>query len=126
KADREGADRLVADIEGALALKSWKERWKPPVLTSVAIRGEGLAEVEDVLGRHYEWLSGTGQLEVRRREAARARILELTREAVTRAIMERVAASRLEALTDAVLSGKESPYRAAERWAAELLKGGQE
>ena len=120
KADREGADRLVSDIEGALALKSWKGRWLPPVLKTVAIAGEGVAGLAGELDRHRAWLGQSGEGAARHREAARARILELTRESVTHRLMERANPARLEALVDSVLQGAESPYRAAERWAAEL------
>jgi LAO/AO transport system kinase len=46
KADRDGADRAAAAIEGVLALRSWPEDdWKPPILKTVATDGEGIAEV---------------------------------------------------------------------------------
>lgn len=121
KADREGADRMVHDLESALSLKNWKDRWKPPVLKTVASRGEGIREVNEALERHAAWQLETGQLSHRRRESVGARILELTREAVTRAVLAKAGRPELEARVDAVLKGVESPYRAAERWAAELL-----
>jgi LAO/AO transport system kinase len=42
KADRDGADRAAAAIEGVLALRSWTDAWKPPVLTTIATTGEGV------------------------------------------------------------------------------------
>ncbi len=122
KADREGADRLAGDIESALSLKSWAGRWKPPVLKTVAVRGEGVQELAGALDRHWAWLNETGSLGRRHREAVRARILELARESVTRAVLERASRAELDGLVDAVLKGEQSPYRAAERWAAELLQ----
>jgi LAO/AO transport system kinase len=122
KADREGADRLVGDLEGALSLKGWTDRWKPPVLKTVATTGAGLPELDAALERHWEWLGASGELGGRRREAVRARILELAREAVTRAVLEGASPEELEQLVEAVVTGRQSPYRAAEGWAAELLK----
>ncbi|MBI5837051.1 MAG: methylmalonyl Co-A mutase-associated GTPase MeaB [Candidatus Eisenbacteria bacterium] len=122
KADREGADRLAGDIESALGLKSWAGRWRPQVLQTVAVSGEGVDALREALDRHWEWLNQTGALGRRHREAVRGRILELTREAVTRAVLERAPRAELETLVDAVMSGEQSPYLAAERWAAELLK----
>jgi len=122
KADRDGADRLVSDIEGALSMRDWQGRWKPPVLKTVALRGEGVDELRGALDRHWAWLNQTGVLGTRHREAVRARILELVREAVTRAVLERAPQHELDGLVDAVVAGSQSPYRAAERWAVELLK----
>lgn len=42
KADRDGADRAAGAIEGVLALRSWSDAWKPPVLKTVATTGEGV------------------------------------------------------------------------------------
>jgi LAO/AO transport system kinase len=122
KSDREGADRLVSDIESALSLRNWNGRWKPPVLKTVATGGAGIAELGEALDRHWRWLHQTGAIGEHRRAAVRGRILELAREAVHRAVLDRAPAAQLEAIVDAVVSGEQSPYRAAERWAAELLE----
>ncbi len=45
KADREGADHAAASIEGVLALRSWNDTWKPPVLRTVATTGDGVEAV---------------------------------------------------------------------------------
>ena len=121
KADREGADRLVSDIESALSLKSWNGRWKQPVLKTVATGGAGIAELGGALERHWQWLRQTGAIGGHRRAAVRGRILELAREALHREVLDRAGAADLDAIVDGVMSGEQSPYRAAERWAAELL-----
>jgi LAO/AO transport system kinase len=46
KADREGADRAAAAIEGILGFQTWGQgTWRPPVLKTVATTGEGVAEL---------------------------------------------------------------------------------
>src|SRR5438046_3497992 len=52
KADREGADRLVASVEANLALQTFASgEWRPPVLQTVATTGQGVAEVVAAIER---------------------------------------------------------------------------
>ena len=46
KADRDGADRTAAAIEGMLSLQSWPAgTWRPPVLQTVATSGRGMGDL---------------------------------------------------------------------------------
>ena len=46
KADREGADRLVAAVDANLALHTYQSgEWRPPVVKTVATTGAGVAEL---------------------------------------------------------------------------------
>jgi LAO/AO transport system kinase len=46
KADREGADRLVASIDAMLSLQGEpRDGWRPPVIRTTATTGEGIGEV---------------------------------------------------------------------------------
>ena len=53
KADREGADRLVATIESTLSLQTFgpgeKDGWRPPILKTIATSGTGVPELVDTL-----------------------------------------------------------------------------
>jgi LAO/AO transport system kinase len=56
KADRDGADRLVAAIEANLALQGYApDRWRPPVLKTVATSGAGVSELLATAWRFREW-----------------------------------------------------------------------
>jgi LAO/AO transport system kinase len=76
KADRDGADRSVAAIEGVLALAGQAEgAWTPPVLRTEATTGRGVAEVIDAIQR---FRTGTpARLETRRRARADWRLHEI-------------------------------------------------
>jgi LAO/AO transport system kinase len=63
KADRDGVDITVRQLRGML---SWgkahsPDEWCPPIVKSVATRGEGVAELVAAVDRHVEWLIHTGQ-----------------------------------------------------------------
>jgi LAO/AO transport system kinase len=52
KADRDGADRLVATIESTLSLSDLGDaEWQPPILRTVATSGTGVSDVVDAIWR---------------------------------------------------------------------------
>ena len=70
KGDREGAGATVRDLRQMLSLADGSHAgWTPPVLTTVASRGEGLDELMAALDEHWAWLAGP---ELHRRRTARA------------------------------------------------------
>lgn len=94
--------------------------WEPPVVLTVAAKGEGVGELVSALDSHHQWLSDSGTLAERRR----ARLLQRTREVVDRATRRWVwDETRAEALIaerlDEVVQGRLSPYDVA----AEVLEG---
>jgi LAO/AO transport system kinase len=117
KADREGADTTVRELRYMLSLghRDGSSGWTPPILKTVASRGEGLAEVVGALDDHRAWLESSGQLQVRRRRRAEAEIQAI---AVTslRARMDGLRQGlRPGDLADQVATGRLDPYTAADR-----------
>jgi LAO/AO transport system kinase len=115
KADRDGADRTVREVEGMLALGGPPGGWRPPVCRTVAAKGEGITELVDALDRHRDHLRTSGELERRRAARARGEI-----EAIAVAdLLGRVEALRGQAgvadLAAAVAAGDLDPYEAADR-----------
>jgi LAO/AO transport system kinase len=68
KADRDGADNTVRELRSMLSLgeKRPADAWKPPIVKTVASRGEGLPDLLGALDQHLEWLRSSGQLHGRR------------------------------------------------------------
>ncbi len=122
KADRDGAEVTARELNHMLALGESRRPgdWRPPIVKTVASRGEGLDELVEALEKHRAWLTDTGRLEQRRLRRAREEIEAI---AVT-ALRERIAAvrgdSRLDALAERVLGGHLDPYQAADELVAEL------
>src|SRR5258708_21529568 len=75
KADKPGAQEAVRDLRGMIAMaRRSAEEWKPPIVTTVAVKGEGIAELAEKVDAHWSWLDSSGQGEARRRARARAEI----------------------------------------------------
>jgi GTPase len=94
--------------------------WSPPVILTVAAKGDGVAELVEALDRHHAWLAASGTLDARRRR----RLLDRTREVVERATRrwiweETRADERIAERLDEIVAGRVSPYEVA----AEVLDG---
>jgi LAO/AO transport system kinase len=93
KADREGADQTVRDL---------RAETKAPIVSLVAAKGEGLAELVEAIDAHHRTDS-----RARRVARARAQILSL---AHTRLRDH----PHLDRLAESVADGRDDPYTAAE------------
>ena len=115
KSDRPGAQEAIRDLRSMLAMANYGEgAWKPPIVSTAAMSGEGIDDLIDRLNAHATWLAESGEGE--RRRVARARE-EITVLAVAQ-VRERLGAlpgeARLEELAGQVASGKLDPYSAAD------------
>ncbi len=111
KADRDGVDRVVRDLELMLSLGS-HEGWRPPLLKAVARESQGIDEILVEVDRHAEWLEADGGLAERRRRRFRQRVEELLKERVLRSAVEQVGLE--EAVTEA-LAKRIDPYQVADQ-----------
>jgi LAO/AO transport system kinase len=90
KADRDGADRTVAEIRAMLTLlPAAEEVWMPPVLSAVAARDEGIEPIADALDSHMAYLKTSGELDRRRRRIVTARVLKIAQDLVAETVLDR-------------------------------------
>jgi LAO/AO transport system kinase len=121
KADRDGADTLRRELRSMLALADRPEgAWRPPIVKTIAAKGEGLDEVVAEIGRHAEWLRSTGELAARRTRRARDEIEAIAVTALRQRWGDVHGRSELDELAAAVAAGESDPYAAAETLLAEL------
>lgn len=72
KADRDGADATARELRHMIRLSEREAGdWRPPVLKTVASRGEGVQELVEEIGKHERWARDSGAgLQRRQRRAA--------------------------------------------------------
>lgn len=113
KADNPGAGETRRDLEQMLELSA-PAPWRPPIVETVAARGDGVDEVWTHVQRHQAHLADSGALaEMRRRR------LEREFRAVLTARLERdldtlLGAGELSAIGSDVVEHRLDPYEAAE------------
>ena len=123
KADREGADRAAAELAMMLDLSPKHDGWRPPIVRTVAPRGEGVAGAVEAMEAHGRWLAGSPEGGVRAERRARTRLLALLEERFRRAVESR--APEPDGLEEAVLrvrERREDPYSAAARLFERLVR----
>jgi LAO/AO transport system kinase len=115
KADREGADRAVAEL--AMMLDVSPERaWRPPIVKTSAPSGSGVLDAVEALESHGRYLVRSGEGAARRALRARTRLLALLEDRFRRAVEARAPEpDGLEEAVQAVLGRHEDPYSAAAR-----------
>jgi len=111
KADKPDAQQVVRDIRAMLALAGRVPGgWRPPVITTVATAGDGIAELVTGLDAHWSWLERSGELARRRRERAREEITALA----VASLRGRLDARRADELAGRVAGGSLDPFAAAD------------
>jgi LAO/AO transport system kinase len=118
KADREGVDRTVKDLEMMLSLGE-HGAWLPPVLKAVASRDEGIDRVLAEIERHREHLEAAGELAHRRLAHLRLRVETILKERVV-AAADRVLG--LEREVERGFAERADPYEVAGRLFAGVLR----
>ncbi len=119
KADREGAEKTVTELQAMMALGPGRLAWSPPIFKTVATQGKGIAELAQGILAHQTHLDRAGSRQIRQRERSRALFLELLQERVTRRLLEQAAANgSLEQTIERIAHREVDPYSAVE----ELLK----
>ncbi len=152
KADRDGADSAVRDLElmvslgsesilalskvrghathgsadgfvkGSASAGASELRWTPPILKCVASRGEGVAELVAALDRHRTWVEGTEAGRARRRARLAEQLRESLRESLIDAAVHDLGPSIDEAV-QAIETRSVDPYTATENLVAAFRAG---
>jgi LAO/AO transport system kinase len=118
KADRDGADQVRRDLRSMLALADRPDpgepAWRPPIVKTVASRGEGLDEVAAEIAKHHAWLESSGELAARRTRRARDEVEAIAVTALRERWGDVHGRSELDDLAAAVAAGDTDPYAAAD------------
>lgn len=56
KADRDGVNSTIAALEMNLNLNPDKTGWRPPVVKTIALQGEGVSDLADAIAKHQTYL----------------------------------------------------------------------
>ncbi len=147
KADHEGVDRAVSDLQGMLELRrstatrptqdhdalhhmrtaeAWDPHdaawWEPPIVKTVAVRDVGVADLAAAIERHRAHLEATGLRRDREVTRARAAFLSLLRERLLAGALERLASDHgpLDELAARIARREADPFVLAEELAARL------
>ncbi len=84
KADREGAERLVGELNLMLEMGAGKRPWKPPIVKTIATTGEGIPDLVDRVLEHRRFLDENQELSKKRNARAKNEIINLIEREISR------------------------------------------
>jgi LAO/AO transport system kinase len=115
KADRPGADKTVTEVTMMMSLVEEHGDWIPPIVKTVASKNAGIEELDEAVGRHFDHIAVSGELDRRNRERVRIRIETQVKERfMERLIGRAIGREAYEQLLDEVLRKRNNPHDAAE------------
>jgi LAO/AO transport system kinase len=143
KADREGADATMRDLEQMIALDAQMARaarsphghsaarvdaprgevdgrFTPPVVKTVAVRGEGIADLVEACEAHRAFIEAPQRRAVQRKTRIEAELQAVFRDTLLAAAHAR-SASQLDEGVSAIAASRDDPYSVSERITRELI-----
>jgi len=121
KADKEGCERLVTEIEMMLDLNQ-NGKWRPPVLKTIATDDIGIQELWQGINNHLEYLKESGELEQRRRESAKKEIFDLIQEKWKEILSNSISNGVLDEIVTKIVKRDEDPYNAVRKLSDILIR----
>jgi LAO/AO transport system kinase len=117
KADRDGADATARDLKYMISLGRRDREgpsWRPPIVKTVAAKGEGIGELVEAIDAHHAWMTEHGELERRRANRAASEVEAIALAQLRSRIGDLRGGAALEQLAKRVAIGELDPYRAAD------------
>ncbi|HHW07530.1 MAG TPA: methylmalonyl Co-A mutase-associated GTPase MeaB [Clostridia bacterium] len=112
KADLDGADRVVTEINKTLDLSHGE--WRPPVVKTVSLDGTGVGELLDQVDRHQAYLEISGKLAVQRQRRLKEEVTAIVLGKIKDSLTQRFHSEpRFQTLLQEVVNRKQDPYTAA-------------
>ncbi len=110
KADRDGAQRAVRELEAILHLRP-AAPWNPPVSATVASHGQGIEEVWKRIQEHRDFLLQDHRLVAKRKQRLEKKIRELVSRRLKQEFWDEEARRLLSQSLENFQNAKLSPYR---------------
>jgi LAO/AO transport system kinase len=119
KADRDGADKTMAELETMLDLNPMYDTegtWRPPVLKVIARDNSGIEELYDKIIAHMAYLQSSGEYANVIRERVHEEFVEVLKQNLTTYIMNKVLdQGKFDELVEELVRRNIDPYKATDR-----------
>lgn len=114
KADREDTERMITELNAILQLSSNPAR-KTPIVKTIANKSQGIVELVGAIDTQISYLKSSDQLERRRGERAKARIIDILKARLIEfVISENKTENRFNHLISKITAKEIDPYTAVD------------
>ena len=117
KADREGADIAVCELESMLGLTD-KCGWKPPVVKTISTGSVGINELADRIDEHFNYLKENDLMRQKLKRRAEMEIVNIVKDVIARDVEEIKKSEAYNKLVEEIIEKKIDPHSAVD----EILK----
>ncbi|ALV63240.1 putative periplasmic protein kinase ArgK and related GTPases of G3E family [Thermococcus sp. 2319x1] len=117
KADKEGADATVFELELMLDLEKekWEKRgWRPPIVSTVAFTNRGIDQLWEAINKHRDFLLESGEIEKKRKFRVGEEIKAIVSSTIARKIGEMMGNNEISQLIERIANREIDPYSAAD------------
>jgi LAO/AO transport system kinase len=122
KADKENVEKTVLDIENILRLGMKRGRWKPPVIKTIALSGEGVSELLEKVNSHKQLLE-TRMMNAKLKQKLETELIEAVKEKVVEFVIKDLKRGEdLDQLIQEISNKKIDLYSAAEKLAKKITR----
>jgi len=123
KADREGVDQTVAEVQSLVDITCADKERKIPIIETIAKDTKGIVELVDEINYHKKYLEKTKKLDSHRRKRYETELIEIIRKRLMNFIFdESTFKEKVESLIDQISNKKLDPYTAAEEILSNIIK----
>ncbi|NLC38891.1 MAG: methylmalonyl Co-A mutase-associated GTPase MeaB [Clostridia bacterium] len=120
KADLDGADRTAEELETTLDLAGGQE-WKPPVVKTISLNGDGIQELVHLIYAHACYLEDSGLLQKMRGKRLHEEVMEIVMQRLQQNVFRRFRLEeQFQELLTNVATRNIDPYTAARKILREL------
>jgi len=114
KADRQGADRFLLELQSIIRFGEEKKTWQPPVVTTIANNGEGIAELYQELERHLQFQNRTELSVIKKKNRIENYVRQIIKEKLLQQFWQPETKKKLAVNIDRILNKDRSPFAVSE------------
>jgi LAO/AO transport system kinase len=123
KADHDGADKLVTELNMMLDLDGVMKEWRPPIIKAVANQNIGVTELVETFKKHHDHIVSSGQLTQRRTERTKNEMLDLLSSNIGSYITRNIVdTGKIDKMVEDIKAHKIDPYTVVSEILQNMLK----
>ena len=116
KSDREGAKRMISELDMILDIRRKKGEWEYPIVSTEAVNNQGIDLLLAKIFEHKKFLTDNGILEQHRKNQIKIDLKKIIERKVKELVDEKILNSLdIEEIAEKVYKGEDDPYSAGER-----------
>ncbi len=116
KADRPKSHQMVLTIEQLVSFKEGKDVWQPPVLSTNALKNEGIADINEWINKHHEYLKEKDLMQANRKNVIRTQMINLMEKDLHEKFIKPILNDKkFEEFIESVYKKDKDPYTAVKK-----------